>query len=191
MNIKALTCYACEEIVSLQIMKHIILAFLVTTPEKHLLHLNDNLGFISLEHLREELLAPESGPGPQLPDEDSPGQVGLDLRQQLRGLLVQPVGVRQQPVVHDLLLRDERSILIRNHILWCHFPASCARRKAPKKKTRLLCPLSDGAPQKLEDIICCVQPVRRAEDRRSQAGEEKCVTLIELRKAPERRTEPL
>lgn len=69
-----------------------------------------------MEHLREEFPAPESDPGPQLPDEDSSGQVRLDLRQQLRGLLVQPIGVRQQLVIHDLLLRDKPGIPVHSHI---------------------------------------------------------------------------
>lgn len=77
----------------------------------------------SLEHLREEFPAPESDPGPQLSNEDSSGQVRFDLRQQFRGLPVQPIRVRQQPVIHDLLLRDEPGhIPIHGHIP-VHFPA--------------------------------------------------------------------
>lgn len=44
-----------------------------------------------LQNLREEFPGPESDPGPQLSDEDSSGQVRFDLRQQFRGLPVQPV----------------------------------------------------------------------------------------------------
>lgn len=76
------------------------------------------MGFASGgQHLREELPGPEGDPGPQLPEEDSPGQVRLDLRQQLRGLPLQPGGVRQQAVIHHLPLRDKPiHISIHSHI---------------------------------------------------------------------------
>ena len=54
--------------------------------------------------------APVRGPGPQLPDQHGPAQVGLDGGQQLGGLPVQPAGVGQQAVIHDLLLGDKRGV---------------------------------------------------------------------------------
>ena len=52
---------------------------------------------------------PEEAPGPQLLELHGPAQVALDLCQLQVGLGVQPLGIGQKLVVHDLLLRDERS----------------------------------------------------------------------------------
>lgn len=60
-------------------------------------------------HLRGEFPGPEEAPGPQLLELHCPAQVAFDLGQLQVGLGVQPLGVGQQLVVDDLLLRDEAS----------------------------------------------------------------------------------
>lgn len=61
----------------------------------------------ALAHLRGEFPGPEEAPRPQLLELHRPAQVAFDLSQLQVGLGVQPLGVGQQLVVDDLLLRDE------------------------------------------------------------------------------------
>ena len=61
----------------------------------------------ALAHLRGEFPGPEEAPRPQLLKLHRPAQVAFDLGQLQVGLGVQPLGVGQQLVVDDLLLRDE------------------------------------------------------------------------------------
>lgn len=134
-----------------------------------------------LEHLREEFPAPESDPGPQLPDEDRSGQVRFDLRQQFGGLVVQPIGVRQQPVIHDLLLRDEPSRPLHSHVPpVLGPPRSCL---SAKRKAR-----NERVPLYLMPAVSCCESRAAQVTGHNPAGRQaitvrKCVTLIELRKA--------
>lgn len=84
-------------------------------------------------NLREEFPGPECDPGPQLSEQDSSAQVRFDLRQQLRGLPVQPVRVRQHAVIDNLLLRDKRShVTFYDHIP-LFFPPVVSARKMREK----------------------------------------------------------
>lgn len=95
-----------------------------------LLSVMDHIRRTTLLHLREKFPGPEGDPGPQLSEEDSSAQVRFDLRQQFRGLPVQPVRVRQQAVINNLLLRDKPThVLVRRHI-----PPLVTFRLYPEKK---------------------------------------------------------
>lgn len=110
-----------------------------------------------LQYLREKFPGPESDPGPQLSEEDSSAQVRFDLRQQFRGLPVQPVRVRQQAIIHNLLLRNKLSHIPAHSHFRCHtshFSVETVCKMV--KKTFLLCLLGSAQP-KLVGIIRCVQ----------------------------------
>lgn len=137
-----------------------------------------------LQHLREEFPGPKSDSGPQLSEENSSGQIGLDLCQQLGGLLVQAVRVRQQAVVDDLLLRFEPShVSILGHIPVKHESCFVQRRQTGGGEDALRVSESCGkcAPV-LADIIRCIQ-----RDRKEQICKRKYVTLIELQEPGVRR----
>lgn len=139
--------------------------------------------FALLQHLREEFPGPESDPRPELSEENSSGQVRFDLRQQLCGLLVQTVGVRQQAVIHDLLLRDERShISIHSPApTYSHFSVSAQN----VKKNVPLRPMSMEPCG--ENEVSGTNPLCPANGRKAGDHWGKYVTLIELCKAPKRR----